>query len=91
MLEKLKEEVCRANIKAVENTLVLEKAAHMAWITEAYEPKVKTAPQALLDKHYYRKHGVWTYYVQDTKCAFDLSFQAMKYTEKPRHKAFYVG
>ena len=35
MPEKLKEEVCRANIKAVENTLNLEKAAHMAWITEA--------------------------------------------------------
>jgi len=30
MPEKLKEEVCRANIKAVENTLILEKAARMA-------------------------------------------------------------
>lgn len=36
----------------------------MALLTEMANPKVKTAAQNLLDKHYYRKHGANAYYGQ---------------------------
>lgn len=51
--------------KAVENALVLEETAHMAFITEHYAPGVFPAPQELMDKHYFRKHGKNAYYGQD--------------------------
>lgn len=51
--------------KAVENALVLEETAHMAFITEHYAPGVLPAPQELMDKHYFRKHGKNAYYGQD--------------------------
>lgn len=50
--------------QAVENALILEETACMAWHTMllgAAEP----IPQALLDKHYRRKHGVNAYYGQN--------------------------
>lgn len=50
--------------KAVENALVLDEVAHMALLTEMANPKVETAAQNLLDKHYYRKHGANAYYGQ---------------------------
>jgi len=53
--------------KAVENAAVLEEIASMACITENIAPEIKAAPQRLLDKHYYRKHGPNAYYGQSTK------------------------
>jgi L-ribulose-5-phosphate 4-epimerase len=50
--------------KAVENALVLDEVAHMALLTEELSPEVLPAEQALLDKHYYRKHGANAYYGQ---------------------------
>jgi L-ribulose-5-phosphate 4-epimerase len=50
--------------KAVENALILEETAHMALLTEQFNPKVARAPQYLQDKHYFRKHGANAYYGQ---------------------------
>lgn len=50
--------------KAVENALVLEETARMALLTEQMAPGVAAAPQYLLDKHYFRKHGDRAYYGQ---------------------------
>lgn len=49
--------------KAVENAIVLEEVAMLAWHSLMLEPDTKLA-QALLDKHYYRKHGKNAYYGQ---------------------------
>ena len=52
-------------VKSVENALVLEECAYMAYIAKTLtDGKVKPAPQELLDKHYYRKHGKNAYYGQ---------------------------
>ena len=50
--------------KAVENALVLDEAAHMAFIAKVFDPNVQPAPQYLMDKHYFRKHGANAYYGQ---------------------------
>lgn len=50
--------------KAVENALVLEETCHMAILTTLADPEAQSAPQFLLDKHYYRKHGPGAYYGQ---------------------------
>jgi len=50
--------------KAVENAVVLEEVAGLAWQTEALNPKAATTPQAILDKHFLRKHGKDAYYGQ---------------------------
>ena len=50
--------------KAVENALVLDECARMALITRQFNPEVPSAPQEILDKHYYRKHGAGAYYGQ---------------------------
>ena len=50
--------------EAVHNAVVLEEVAKMAARTEMINPRVKTAPQELMDKHYYRKHGANAYYGQ---------------------------
>lgn len=49
---------------AVENALVLDKTAQMAILAHSYNPEITPAPQYLLDKHYYRKHGANAYYGQ---------------------------
>lgn len=49
---------------AVENALVLDKTAQMAILAHSYNPEIAPAPQYLLDKHYYRKHGANAYYGQ---------------------------
>ena len=49
--------------KAVENAIVLEEVAMMAWHTIAANPGAKMQ-QALSDKHYFRKHGANAYYGQ---------------------------
>ena len=57
-------------IKAVENAIVLEEVAYMAWHTSLlYQSKTQpnTFPimqQELIDKHYLRKHGPTSYYGQ---------------------------
>jgi len=50
--------------KAVENAVVLEEVARMAWLTETLSPGVCPAPEYLLEKHYTRKHGPKAYYGQ---------------------------
>jgi L-ribulose-5-phosphate 4-epimerase len=51
--------------KAVENALVLEECAYMAYITRTLTgDKATCAPKALMDKHYFRKHGVNATYGQ---------------------------
>jgi len=50
--------------EAVHNAVVLEEVAKMAYRAETINPKIMPAPQALQDKHYYRKHGENAYYGQ---------------------------
>jgi L-ribulose-5-phosphate 4-epimerase len=50
--------------KAVENAIVLEFCAEMAIKTFAINPEAKPLPQALIDKHFFRKHGPGAYYGQ---------------------------
>lgn len=50
--------------KAVENAIVLEEAAHMAQIALSFQAQIRPAPQHILDKHYFRKHGANAYYGQ---------------------------
>ena len=49
--------------EAVHNAVVLEEAAFMAWHTMQMG-QTSPIPQALLDKHYLRKHGANAYYGQ---------------------------
>lgn len=49
---------------AVHNAVVLEELAFMAFHTLAINPDQKTMQQALMDKHYLRKHGKNAYYGQ---------------------------
>lgn len=50
--------------QAVHNAVVMEAVATMAWKTIQINPKVEFINQALLDKHYLRKHGDNAYYGQ---------------------------
>lgn len=50
--------------KAVENAVTVEAVAKMAHLTEVLNPNAPTVGQALLDKHYFRKHGKNAYYGQ---------------------------
>ena len=50
--------------EAVHNAVVLEEVAKMATRCELINPHLEPAPQRLLDKHYYRKHGANAYYGQ---------------------------
>lgn len=50
--------------EAVYHAVVLEEVARMAALTEAINPQVAPAPDALRDKHFYRKHGEGAYYGQ---------------------------
>lgn len=49
---------------AVHNAVVIEEVAKMAFRAELINKDVKPAPQELMDKHYYRKHGANAYYGQ---------------------------
>lgn len=51
--------------KAVENAIVLESVARKALHTYQLNPEARPLDQALLDKHYLRKHGAGAYYGQD--------------------------
>lgn len=50
--------------KAVENAVVLEEIAKLAYHTKKLMPNTPPIPQGLLDKHYLRKHGANAYYGQ---------------------------
>ncbi len=51
--------------KAVENSIVLENIAQMAFLTLMINPKAKSIAPALLNKHFFRKHGKHAYYGQN--------------------------
>ena len=52
-------------LNAVHNAVVLEEVAFMAWHCNVLEGcKAEPMQQALLDKHYLRKHGTSAYYGQ---------------------------
>jgi len=50
--------------KAVYNSAVLETIAQMAFLTEQINPKAPRLKDALIKKHYERKHGPDSYYGQ---------------------------
>jgi len=50
--------------EAVHNSVVLEEIAMMAINSLILNPQIKSMPQALLDKHFLRKHGKNAYYGQ---------------------------
>jgi L-ribulose-5-phosphate 4-epimerase len=50
--------------KAVYNAAVLEELARMAYLTEQINPTAPKLKDALIKKHYERKHGVDSYYGQ---------------------------
>lgn len=50
--------------KAVENAFALEIVAEMAMKALQLHPQLSSIPQALLDKHFLRKHGAGAYYGQ---------------------------
>jgi len=50
--------------KAVYNAAVLEEIARMAYLTLQINPLAQPIKQALMDKHYFRKHGANAYYGQ---------------------------
>ncbi len=50
--------------KAVETAQALEIIAQMAWQTLLLDPSAQSAPDALRDKHFSRKHGSGAYYGQ---------------------------
>ena len=52
--------------EAVENAVIMEEVAGLALRTEALNPNAETTPQAILDKHFLRKHGKDAYYGQPT-------------------------
>jgi L-ribulose-5-phosphate 4-epimerase len=49
---------------AVENAIVMEHLAEMATATLRIDPHAGPLPQAMLDKHFLRKHGPGAYYGQ---------------------------
>ncbi len=51
--------------EAVHNSVVLEEVAKMAARAESINPDLRTAPQELQDKHFFRKHGANAYYGQN--------------------------
>jgi L-ribulose-5-phosphate 4-epimerase len=52
---------------AVHNAVVLEEVAMMAFHTQMLTSDRDPMPQALLDKHFLRKHGPNAYYGQKKK------------------------
>jgi L-ribulose-5-phosphate 4-epimerase len=50
--------------KALYNAAVLEEIARMAWLTEQINPQAPLLKDALIKKHFERKHGPDAYYGQ---------------------------
>jgi len=53
--------------KAVENALIIEQCAKMAFLTLTLNPKTEPLSKYLLDEHYLRKHGKKASYGQEGK------------------------
>ena len=53
--------------KAVYNSVILEELAKIAFFTVSVNPDVTGIKKTLLDKHYFRKHGINAYYGQKKK------------------------
>ncbi len=53
-------------LEAVHNAVVMEEVAKMAFNTMMLSPGIGKMDQALLDKHFLRKHGANAYYGQKT-------------------------
>lgn len=51
--------------EAAHTAVLLEEVARMAYYTLRIDPTAQPIPQALLDKHFLRKHGPEAYYGQD--------------------------
>ena len=51
--------------KAVYNSAVLEELARMAYLTRQIRPDTPRLKEALIEKHYERKHGANAYYGQE--------------------------
>lgn len=49
---------------AVENSVILEELARMAYLTEEIAVQPKPLEQFVLDKHFHRKHGAGSYFYQ---------------------------
>ncbi|MGA7315073.1 MAG: L-ribulose-5-phosphate 4-epimerase, partial [Silvibacterium sp.] len=52
---------------AAHNAVVLEAVARMAYYTATLNTACEGVSQALLDRHYFRKHGVQATYGQKDK------------------------
>lgn len=50
--------------KAVENSIILDEVADMAFHSELINPQMPRMKQYVIDKHYNRKHGTNAYYGQ---------------------------
>jgi L-ribulose-5-phosphate 4-epimerase len=57
---------------AAHNAVVLESIARMAYLTTTLNSACNEVSQALLDRHYFRKHGAKATYGQQTDPSFDL-------------------
>lgn len=57
----------RDAMEAVHNAAVAEEIAKMAARTEQISPFAETAPEALVNRHYFRKHGDGAYYGQQSE------------------------
>ena len=53
--------------QAVHNAVVMEEVAFMNYHAKTLVPDAPCVSQALLDKHYYRKHGKNAYYGQESQ------------------------
>jgi L-ribulose-5-phosphate 4-epimerase len=51
--------------EAAHNAVVLEAVARMAYLTATLRPECRGVSQALLDRHYFRKHGATATYGQE--------------------------
>jgi L-ribulose-5-phosphate 4-epimerase len=54
----------RSAVHSVENAVVLEEAAHMAYASATLKEGILPMQKSLLDKHFLRKHGKDAYYGQ---------------------------
>jgi L-ribulose-5-phosphate 4-epimerase len=57
----------RSASEAVHHAVILEELAHMALETVALNPNAQPISQALLDRHFLRKHGPGAYYGQTAR------------------------
>ena len=51
--------------KSVYHAVLLEEIARMAYLTKTLQPNIAPLKQAIIDKHYLRKHGKNAYYGQN--------------------------